>query len=380
MASSERVKLSVLLVLVEGYLLCCAQVVQADFVWGEAVKVPNVNSDSGEGSPDISADGLELYFSSLRPGGADLSYADIWKATRATREDVWNEPVNLGPPVNTPGPELNPSISADGLELYFSEGFPSQCPQCTLRPGGYGGGDLWVSKRESRGDDWGVPVNLGPSINTPGWEDYPNISADGLSLYFCSNRPGGQGNSDIYVAQRATQNDPWEPATNVGPPVSTSEWQMTTEISADGLALFICTGQWHSDVRMAVRATVTSPWEAPIPVGAANTSIDEYGLSLSSDGSTLYFGRGEIVYGGPSPAFGTYDLWQVEIIPIVDFDGDGVLSLTDMVMLIDNWGTSNPLYDIGPMPWGDGRVDIQDLKVFIAYWEKEGAANLGESL
>jgi hypothetical protein len=43
-------------------------------------------------------------------------------------------------------------------------------------------------------------------------------------------------------------------------------------------------------------------------------------------------------------------------------------------MLIDNWGMDETLYDIGPMPWGDGVVDVEDLKVFIAEWEKENAA------
>ncbi len=59
---------------------------------------------------------------------------------------------------------------------------------------------------------------------------------------------------------------------------------------------------------------------------------------------------------------------------IVDFNGDGVTDFADMVMLIDSWGTDDPLYDIGPMPWGDGVVDVEDLKVFIAHWEKEDSA------
>jgi len=55
----------------------------------------------------------------------------------------------------------------------------------------------------------------------------------------------------------------------------------------------------------------------------------------------------------------------------VDFNGDGNINTDDLVIMIDNWGTSESLYDIGPMPWGDGVVDIEDLKVFIKYWEQE---------
>jgi hypothetical protein len=50
------------------------------------------------------------------------------------------------------------------------------------------------------------------------------------------------------------------------------------------------------------------------------------------------------------------------------------VDLDDLRLLIDNWGTDNTLYDIGPYAWGDGRVDIEDLKAFIAEWEKENPA------
>jgi len=86
---------------------------------------------------------------------------------------------------------------------------------------------------------------------------------------------------------------------------------------------------------------------------------------FSVDGSTLVFDSDQ---GG---GYGQYDIWQVSVIPIVDFNADGKVDLVDLVMLIDNWGTDKTLYDIGPFAWGDGIVDIEDLKVFIAEWEKQ---------
>jgi hypothetical protein len=50
-------------------------------------------------------------------------------------------------------------------------------------------------------------------------------------------------------------------------------------------------------------------------------------------------------------------------IPIVDFNGDGIVDAADVCIMVDNWGTDEPLCDIGPMPWGDGVVDVQDLVV-----------------
>jgi hypothetical protein len=74
-----------------------------------------------------------------------------------------------------------------------------------------------------------------------------------------------------------------------------------------------------------------------------------------------------------------YDFCQAPIIPIVDLNGDGIVDAEDMCIVVDYWGTDEPLCDIGPMPWGDGIVDVQDLIVLaehlfeeptlVAYWK-----------
>ena len=70
----------------------------------------------------------------------------------------------------------------------------------------------------------------------------------------------------------------------------------------------------------------------------------------------------------------TADLYQAPIIPIVDFNGDGIVDSADMVIMIDHWGTDNSLCDIGPMPWGDGVVDVEDLIVLIEHTVENRAA------
>jgi hypothetical protein len=66
------------------------------------------------------------------------------------------------------------------------------------RSGGLGDQDIWVARRASPDDDWGAPVNLGPRVNTPGYEIGPCISADGRTLYFQSGHERGYSNQDIW--------------------------------------------------------------------------------------------------------------------------------------------------------------------------------------
>jgi hypothetical protein len=86
--------------------------------------------------------------------------------------------------------------------------------------------------------------------------------------------------------------------------------------------------------------------------------------NISADGSTLYFAS---FTGG----FGSADIWKAPILPIVDFNGDGIVDAADMCIMVDHWGEDYSLCDIGPMPWGDGIVDVQDLIVLAEHLFEE---------
>jgi hypothetical protein len=92
------------------------------------------------------------------------------------------------------------------------------------RSGGLGGFDLWVSKRDCRDCSWGIPENLGPNINSSTADGAPGFSPDGHLLFFSTARPGGQGGEDIWVSHRANKQDDfgWEPPVNLGDVVNTS--------------------------------------------------------------------------------------------------------------------------------------------------------------
>jgi Tol biopolymer transport system component len=114
--------------------------------------------------------------------------------TTITKADfTFGEPVNLGPVVNSSVNELTPCTSADGCTLYFSSNLP----------GTIGLSDIWITTRSTKDDPWTKPVHLGSPINTASYEWSPHISADGSTLYFHSDRPGGSGYMDLWVSTLA---------------------------------------------------------------------------------------------------------------------------------------------------------------------------------
>ncbi len=350
----KTTKMLAVLVLALGLI---ASVANADFTFGTPTNLgPVVNTSSREAHPSISASGLSLYFDSRWPGG--YGDTDIWVSTRATTDDDWGTPMNLGATVNSSAGDISPSISADSLSLFFD----------SSRPGVGGGRDLWVTTRASTDDDWGTPVNLGLTVNSLAVDSCPSISTDGLSLFFGSPRPGGLGLKDIWVTTRPSTDDDW--GTPVNPTVNSSSNECCPSISADGLALFFESmrtgGYGKGDIYVSSRATKGDPWGVAVNLGPlVNSSAQDWSPEVSSDGSTLFF------MSKRPGGFGNFDIWQASIEPVVDLNGDGIVDSVDMCIMVDHWGENYSLCDIGPMPWGDGIVDVQDLIVLAEHLFEE---------
>jgi len=326
---------------------------QVDFTFGEPVDLDvamRFFPDASLGVSCFSSDGLEMFVGSNRGGGQGS--LDIWVLKRASPEEDWGPPENLGPVVNTAGFEAAGSISDDGLELYF----------ISSRPGGRGGNDMYVTRRTTRTSPWGPPINLGPKVNSPYAEAGLSVSSNGLELYFSSGRgPEGMGGIDLYVSTRATTQDLWGDPVNLGPAVNSPSWEQVPSLSPDGLLLFFASdrpgGYGDYDIWMTRRASHTAPWEPAVNLGPTINSPEvDLGGCLAPDGSTLYFARG----WPDSPN----KPCKAPIIPIMDFNGEGEVDAADYLrLLLANWGTSNSLYDIGPFAWGDVAVNEKDLKV-----------------
>ena len=355
-------KKSILIALVLGLAV---EVANADFTFGEPVNLgPPFNTPYSDACFVLSADGLELYISSDRSGG--LGYIDMWCSTRENADDPWGPLVNVQE-INSRYNEAFPCLSADGLTLYFSDFY--YWIAAGDRPGGVGHHDLWMCTRASRNDPWAAPVNMGTPFNSGNAEVSPTISHDGLTFIFGSkNRSGGLGDYDLWMSKRPAAEGDWAAPVNMGPAVNSSAFDAESWLSTDGLALFFSSdrpgGMGSYDMWMTTRSSQAAAWSPPVNLGPAiNTSGTERMPSLSPDQKTLYFGSDKP--GG----IGGFDLYEVPIVPILDFNGDGIVDVKDVVIMTEHWGEHYPLCDVGPMPWGDGVVDVRDLVVLAEHIE-----------
>lgn len=255
--------------------------------WAPVVRVedqpgthPDFNRDSLDGCPFIAPDDRTFFMASNRPDG--LGGIDIWIATRPSPDAPWGKPQNAGAPINSEQNDFCPTMSRDGHTFFFVSNRPGHC----------GGDDVFTARR--RPDGWSEVQNLGcdvhggpnsaaneagpfplqepgspPSLyfsstrsgnsdlyrsvshggsfgpaapidelNSALTDGQPNLSRDGLEIYFFSNRPGSAGN-DIYVATRPTAHAPWSPPRNLGPDVNSEFSETRPSLSWDGTTLYL---------------------------------------------------------------------------------------------------------------------------------------------
>jgi hypothetical protein len=190
---------------------------------------PTINTARSELSPCLSADGLTLYFEDGNPygvasrAGGPGNY-QIWMATRAARENPWNTPTDLGPPVGSSGIDDYPHLAADGLNLYF-----------TSMRSGLGG--LYVANRAAPWGPWLTATNLGTQINQGSWTAGPCVSTDGLRLVFYSDRSGGRGGFDLWMSTRSNVTAAWPAPINLGAQANGPYYEVSPCVSADFPAL-----------------------------------------------------------------------------------------------------------------------------------------------
>jgi peptidoglycan-associated lipoprotein len=178
--------------------------------WSEAIPLPgNVNTPDDEGASTVSSKGSEMFYTKCRGGKQIDEPCQIFCSQK--RGNTWGAGVLVELEGLSEYEVGYPTLSPDDKILYFSANAPD----------GYGGMDLYMAKRiGSSGNKFGTPINLGPSVNTPGDEVYPTVHING-TLYFSSDGHKGMGGLDIYKALQ-DDNGNFTGVENIRPPINSS--------------------------------------------------------------------------------------------------------------------------------------------------------------
>ncbi|HTH58215.1 MAG TPA: OmpA family protein [Cyclobacteriaceae bacterium] len=244
-----------------------------------------INSPQDDYAPVLTADENEMVFTTRRqddntsPDVADDNkyYEDIFISIREGGN--WKSARNIGPPINTKYHNSNLALSPDGSLLFIRNDD--------------GNGDIYVTEKKKDGT-WGEPEPLPGVVNSSAIESSVSITADENTLYFASDRPGGYGGFDIYVCTKDSRGE-WTRVTNLGPKINTEHDEDGPFISFDGKTLYFSSEAHKSmggfDIfRSELLDAKKNEWSEPENIGyPINTPDDDIYFSISKDGKRSYY-------------------------------------------------------------------------------------------
>ncbi|UXX78426.1 OmpA family protein [Reichenbachiella carrageenanivorans] len=192
-------------------------------MWSMPAMLPEpINSINDDFGSAFTGDGQTMVY--VRCGGDEsVGNCDLYITTLDGTQ--WSEPVNMGNVVNSKDWDSQPTISSDGTRIIFT----------SSRDGGYGGADLYMTEINHLGD-WGIPQNLGGTINTPLSDNSPFLAADGKTLYYATSGHPGYGGADIFYS--VFENGKWAKPINLGAPINSSGEDKNFSISGSGIGYF----------------------------------------------------------------------------------------------------------------------------------------------
>lgn len=242
--------------------------------WSAPEEITGLNVTGALWGPTLSQDGLTLYFAR-----AEGSEEEILVATRPDRGTAFN-PATVVPGIQSMQLDGTPHLSSDERTLYFF----------STRPGGVGGRDIWYATRGSSSDPFGAP-NLLPNVNTSDTEYVPRVSPDSLTVWVSSGRSGGSGSMDIWTSTRSSRTENF-PALRLWSEINSPSFEAAVTFSSDGLFVVFASDRGSSqqlDLWMATRESTTAPFGTPESIALANTSENEGDPILSADDSELFY-------------------------------------------------------------------------------------------
>jgi outer membrane protein OmpA-like peptidoglycan-associated protein/YHS domain-containing protein len=311
----------------------------------------NINSMAQEYVPVISPDMRKIYFTGRDRedgvGGEDI-YASYYIQNR------WSIAKPLPGKINTESNEFINSISADGNILVLFGNYENSL----------GRGDNFYTEKTPMG--WSDVKQFPEPINSKWWDADAFLTADGKAVIFSTERPGGigpyhqkgdyyhgmyWGNTDLYVCLR--DGEGWSKnLINLGDVINTPYTERSPFLHPDGKTLYFSSDGHYSigksDVFKSVRLSDTSwtEWSEPVNLGKEiNTSEEDWGYKISTDGKTAYFSTLN------NMGFGEEDIYYINL-PQIAQPENNVITITGKV--IDEKG--NPVDAI--IKW----EDIEQLK------------------
>ena len=255
----------------------------------------SINSDAAEYFPSITVqDSLFLF---MRRN--NLTREDFYAST--ITKNGFSKAKLLTGNLNDADKKGSMSLTQDLNTLYFAADYG---------PKGYGRYDIYKVSKTAKG--WSEPKNLGHNINSDYWDSAPSIAPDGQALYFCSNRPGGYGGIDIYVAYR-NEKGYWNEAVNMGPTINTAADEQTPFIHADNRSLYFSSNGWPgfggADLFVS-RKKLDGTWSTPMNLGyPINTYENEGSIAVASNGMDAY------IASDRADSKGGLDIYKVVLAP-----------------------------------------------------------------
>ncbi|MDR2928997.1 MAG: OmpA family protein [Cytophagaceae bacterium] len=256
-----------------------------------------INSEFDEYWPSITADEQTMVVTVLLPRNMELFrerelpkssmyFQEDFFVSERSDESVWQNRFPLEGQINTQTNEGAQSLSADGNVMFFTA-----CGRDDTK----GSCDIYFSYKTESG--WSVPKNVGAPVNSPYWESQPCFAADGQTLLFVSNRPGGSGGKDMWQATiqgyLADGTPYFGDLNNLGSTVNTPGDENSPFLHHDNETLYFSSdglpGMGSVDIFMSRRGGDGS-WGLPVNLGyPINTEGEEIGLTINARGNRAYF-------------------------------------------------------------------------------------------
>lgn len=280
-------------------------VARPNWNWSKPVSLgAPIATEWKDDQPAFTADGLTLFFGSYCiPRAMGEGDRDLWMVTRPAIDQPWGNVKNLGSAINSAMKETHPTYHSPTRTLIFASN----------RGGGVGETDLWFSKLSEDGNSWSRPQSLGTKTNSGFIDEGPEISADGLLLYFSSTRPATTSGNNIWMSTRESVQDKWRIPKEV-PNVNSNSDDLSPALSSDLLTLIFAStrtgGAGKHDLWGCTRSSIKEEWSPPFNLGPQiNTEETDYHPAFSPVDNSLYWGSSR------SGGLGGTDIWMAKRLP-----------------------------------------------------------------